>query len=294
MRQVLCLLTILLLPLPALTWGFKGHQMINRAALDAGGGKLPELLTSGRNEVIYNGYEPDRWREERDSALNIAQAPDHFLDSEYYGSVLNIPADRYKFVDEVVAARKAQPVQVGYLPYSIIENYGRLKVAFRSWRNARTAEERVAARAAAIHYAGVMGHYVADGSQPMHMTVHYNGWADNIPNPKGYTKDRGLHSRYESAFIDRAIEYELFAIKVQAPERLTDVFGAVKRYLNQGFLELEPMFEMERTGEFNPESPRQKGRDFIIAQLARASSMLGNLWYTAWIESGEPMSQRSR
>ncbi len=41
--------------------------------------------------------------------------------------------------------------------------------------------------AAIIFYAGWLGHYVGDGSQPLHVTVNYNGWTG--PNPHGYTTD---------------------------------------------------------------------------------------------------------
>src|SRR6266516_4450213 len=62
------------------------------------------------------------------------------------------------------------------------------------------------ARANAVYVAGVMGHYVGDGSQPMHLSFQYNGWLDTTPNPKNYTKDRGLHSRYEAAYVNAAID----------------------------------------------------------------------------------------
>ena len=80
--------------------------------------------------------------------------------------------------------------------------------------------------------------------------------------------------------------------KVRAPERLKDVFGSIKQYLSLGFSELEPLYELEKAGEFNPEQPRAKSTEFIAAQMARAATMLGNLWYTAWIESGEPVPSR--
>jgi hypothetical protein len=67
------------------------------------------------------------------------------------------------------------------------------------------------------------------------------------------------------------------------------VWDAVKQHLTQGFAELVPMYELEKTGEFNPEQPRAKGTDFIATQLARAATMLSNLWYTAWLESAEPV-----
>ena len=54
------------------------------------------------------------------------------------------------------------------------------------------------------------------------------------------------------------------------------------------FAELEPIYAMEKAGEFNPQSPRLMGTELIEAELARGATMLGSLWYTAWVESGEP------
>ena len=107
---------------------------------------------------------------------------------------------------ERVAAKKVELVKVGYLPYAIIENYGKLVNAFRFWRNAKTAQDRESARANAVYVAGVLGHYVGDASQPMHISIHYNGWVDSEPNPKNYTKDRTLHGRYESDYVNVAID----------------------------------------------------------------------------------------
>ena len=190
---------------------------------------------------------------------------------------------------EKLAGRKIELARVGYLPYAILENYGRLVNAFRFWRNARTPVDRESARANAVFYAGVLGHYVGDGSQPLHLSIHYNGRADNTSNPKNYTKDRRLHSRYEGAYVEAAIEFAMVRPKVQTPQRINDVSVATKQYLIQTFAELEPLYELEKTGEFNPERPRSKGTDFIANEIARAATMLGNFWYTAWLESGEPV-----
>jgi hypothetical protein len=169
-----------------------------------------------------------------------------------------------------------------------MEDYGRLRNAFRNWRNAKTDADRESARANAVYCAGILGHYVADGTMPMHLSVHYNGWADGYPNPKNFTKDRMFHSRYETAYVDAAIDEATVRKMVGAPQRVTDVFGAVKNHLSRTFSELEPMYELEKTGEFNPAAPRPKGTELISGELARGATMLGSLWYTAWIESGEP------
>ena len=291
MRTLLIAWLLLTLPVTGAAWGEKGHLMVNRLAIDVAASKLPEFMAASRDQLIYNGFEPDRWREESQSPMNIAQAPDHFFDSEYWGPIPTIEPDRYQFMQKV-AAKSIGLVRIGYLPYSIVENYGRVVNAFRHWRNAKSASDRESARANAVFYAGLMGHYAGDGSQPMHMSIHFNGWADGVPNPKNYTKDRRLHGRYEEAYVNAAVQIASVRPKVRAPQRLNDVFGSIKQYLTQAFADLEPMYELEKTGEFNPEQPRPKGTDFISGELARAGTILASLWYTAWLESGEPLPAR--
>src|SRR5207247_1511545 len=94
--------------------------------------------------------------------MNIAQEVDHFFDSEKWGAISTIPSDRYLFLQQLVE-RKGD-LKTGYVPYAIIENYGRLVNAFRFWRSAKTPNERKSAGANAIYVAGVMGHYVGDAN----------------------------------------------------------------------------------------------------------------------------------
>jgi len=287
MRRLLIVVLILSFPAWAGAWGEKGHLMVNRLAIAASASQLPAFMGGAADQITYNGFEPDRWREEAGTAMNTAQAPDHFFDSEMWGPIATVEADRYAFMAKL-AERKIDLSKIGYLPYAIIEGYGRLRNAFRQWRRAKTAEDRESARANAVFYAGVLGHYVADGAQPMHLTIHFNGWTDGVPNPKNFTKDRMFHSRYENAYVNRAVDAGRVRPKIEPPQRLQDVFGAVKTYLVQSLADLEPAYELEKSGEFNPDSPRAKGTDFIAGELAHAATMLSSLWYTAWIESGEP------
>jgi hypothetical protein len=279
---------LLLIPGSAHAWGEKGHLMINRLAIETFASKLPEFMNASREHIIYNGPEPDRWRDEGSGTpLNITQAADHFFDAELWGGPIStIDRDRFAFMEKT-AAKKVELVKIGYLPYAIIENYGKLVNGFRFWRNAKTTEDRESARQNAVYIAGVLGHYVGDGSMPMHLSIHYNGWLEGSPNPKAFTKDRGFHNRYESLFVNAAVNEAAVRAKLQAPQRLTNVWDSVKQYLGTAFSELEPAYELEKAGEINPQQPHTKGTEFIVNELARASTMLGNLWYTAWLESAE-------
>ena len=120
-----------------------------------------------------------------------------------------------------------------------------------------------------------------------------HGWGSTAPNPKNFTKEFGIHGRFEAAYVNAAIDISQVRPKVQAPQRLPNVWDAVKQYLAQTFSEVEPLYELEKAGEFNPDKPRAKGTDFIVAELSRAGTFLGSLWYTAWLESGEPVPARN-
>src|ERR1700686_159611 len=125
MRKVYAVLLCLLVSTSAGAWGEKGHLMVNRLAIDAAASKLPAFMNAGREHIIYNGPEPDRGREEgKTSVMNTVQAADHFFDSELWGSISTIEPDRYSFMEKV-AAKKVELVKIGYLPYAIIENYGK-------------------------------------------------------------------------------------------------------------------------------------------------------------------------
>jgi hypothetical protein len=288
MLKVVTFLVMLFVPQVAAAWGEKGHFMVNRLAIGSAGPVLPPFTQADRVQLVYNAYEPDRWRDEAGSAMNTAQALDHFFDSEMWGPISTIESERYAFMAKLVE-RKTDLAKVGYLPYAILENYGRLRNAFRRYRNAPSPQDRESARLNAVNYAGVLGHYVGDSTMPMHLSIHFNGWADGTANPRNFTTDRMFHSRYEDRYVNVAVEEGRVQSLVRPPERLYDVFAAVKDYLGQTFSQLEPMYEMEKAGEFNPDSPRPDGTAFITAQLARASTMLASLWYTAWVESGEPV-----
>src|SRR4030095_12822336 len=153
MRSFAACFLLLFVAASASAWGDKGHLIINRLAIEATASKLPEFMNAARDQLIYNAYEPDRWREEgRTSAMNTTQAADHFFDSEYWGAISTLEPDRYSFMEKV-AAKKVELVKIGYVPYAMLEHYGKLVNAFRFWRNAKTPQDRESARANAVYVA---------------------------------------------------------------------------------------------------------------------------------------------
>lgn len=139
---------------------------------------------------------------------------------------------------------------------------------------------------------GVMGHYVGDGSQPLHLSVHHNGWVGE--NPNGYTTSSKFHGFIDGGFIAKAgITYESLASRARAAGPLfgagatssrDPMFDAVMRYLKAQNERVEPLYRLEKEHKLDTEPPADpsEGRAFIEEQLLRGGEMLADIWVTAW------------
>ena len=275
----------------AYAWGNEGHTYINRVAAQKIPASMPRFLRRAIVEIAYLGPEPDRWRNPAEFALKNAQEPDHFIDLERVSWLDSLPKGRYEFYRKLYEKRAGStdhpddylPEHVGLQPYITMEVYGRLKAAFREYRQLKAAHQPTASvEQAIIFYAGWLGHYVADGSQPLHTTIQYNGWVG--PNPNGYTTQHDIHAQFETVYVGANITANNFSALVHAPERLKDPFTDYIAYLRQSNALVEKVYQLEKAGGF-----RDKGTpeafEFTTQRLAAGSQMLLDLWYTAWLES---------
>jgi hypothetical protein len=290
---------ILLQSITAVAWGNEGHTAINRVAAQKIPASMPPFLRRAVVEIAYLGPEPDRWRSPTEFALKNAQEPDHFIDLERVSWLDPLPPGRYEFYRKLYDKRASTthhpddylPERVGLQPYITMEVYGRLKAAFREYRQRLAAHQPThAVQQAIIFYAGWLGHYVADGSQPLHTTIQYNGWVG--PNPNAYTTQHTIHAQFESAYVAANITAKDFVGLVKNPERLDDPFAKYIAYLRTSNGLVENVYALEKAGGFNGKgSPDAFG--FTTHRLAAGSQMLLNLWYTAWLESTVPVPEHS-
>jgi hypothetical protein len=294
----LALITLVLMQSEAaVAWGNEGHTYVNRVAAEKIPATMPRFLRRAVVEIAYLGPEPDRWRSPSEFALKNAQEADHFIDLERVSWLDPLPRGRYEFYRKLYEKRAATtdspddylPEHVGLQPYITMEVYGRLKAAFREYRHRLAAHQPTqAVQQAIIFYAGWLGHYVADGSQPLHTTIRYNGWAG--PNPNGYTTQHTIHSQFETAYVAANITDKNFTLLVKPPERLDNPFDAYLGYLKQSNALVENVYVLEKAGGFTGKgSPA--AFDFTTQRLAAGSQMLLNLWYTAWLESAIPIPE---
>jgi len=139
---------------------------------------------------------------------------------------------------------------------------------------------------------GVMGHYVGDGAQPLHTTVHHNGWVGN--NPHGYTEWTGLHSWIDGGFIAKAgintaqllprVTPALPIDRTMPADGRDPVFVATVKYIAAQNDLVEPLYALEKAGGFKAENigKTTEGREFITGQLLKGGEMLSAIWLTAW------------
>lgn len=276
-------------PISVHAWGNEGHRIINRLAASNLPPDVPPFLRSGDalNEIEYLGPEPDRWRSPAEPELNAAQAPEHFIDLEPADALGPLPHRRLDFEAEVFAAGQ-RPEKIGLQPWETDEVWERLKAALREYRNlAAAGKDTRPVEQAALFYAGWLGHYVGDGSQPLHTTIQYNGWTG--PNPNGYTTSHQIHWQFEGPFVAANIHEPDVQAKMTPPHAIDgDVFDAYVAYLRHTAIYVEQVYQLEKAGGFvgsgTPES-----RDFATARLAAGASMLRDMIYSAWLVSAQPV-----
>ncbi len=294
--------SLLLLPLLAVpsshAWGNKGHIMISRLAAESLPADMPTFMRTPQavNEIAYLGPEPDRWRSRAEPELNAAQAPDHFIDFELADLIGTLPRQRYQYIAALYAyvaahpdmAAQLRPEKVGFQPYITNGVWERLKSAMRDYRTLSAAhQDTKPVEAAIIFYAGWLGHYVADGSQPLHVTVNYNGWVGK-ENPNGYTTDHTIHWRFEGPFVDAAINESDVQPLLAPLHPINDEWEDYLAYLRHTGSFVERVYQFDRQHGFDgtgtPES-----RQFTAERLAAGASMLRDLYAAAWVRSAEPV-----
>ncbi|MEX2526614.1 MAG: hypothetical protein WEA09_03155 [Gemmatimonadota bacterium] len=274
----------------ALRWGAHGHELAARAAATDLPAAMPAFFRNAAAQLEYLNPEPDRWRQDAFREMNESFRYDHYIDLENMPSrrTLDGARDRYEFIDALYRAGLENPHRdVGYLPFQIMELYQRLVTEFVMWRSA-SPRQRPWIDARIINDAGILGHYVTDASQPHHTTIHFNGWDRNTPNPQGYTTDRTFHSRFESQFVGVHVRFEhLLPVVRWEVHRLRNVRGGIIDYIWESNSRVEELYRLDRDFGFTRGQAHPETLQFAVERLAAGTSMLRDLWWTAWVESGE-------
>lgn len=280
-----------LLPVNLMAWGDAGHRLIGLAAAQKLPADMPAFFRAAADQLSYLNPEPDRWKDRAERAIDPAleggTSSDHYVDMDLVSPTVLKAAlaapNRFAFSDTLRAAGSAANT-VGLLPFAMLEQAQRLRGDFRLWRIAPDATVRGWIEARIIDDAGLLGHFVADGSNPHHTTKHHNGWVGD--NPKGYTTDNRFHSRFESAYVQAHMKLpDVLAAMTNAPRTLPTFRESIIAYLNTSYSQLDRLYELDKISPFQPESTTPEQKAFAAARLAAGAEMLRDVWYTAWVTS---------
>jgi hypothetical protein len=272
-------------------WGQRGHYLTGQAAAAKLPEAMPKFFRIAGPQLAYLNPDPDRWRSRDESrldpALDRGLAPDHFIDMEMLppdrlAAALAAP-NRHAYADTLRAAG-VDAAQMGFLPFRMLELSQRLREEFRLWRAAPNDQVRQWIQDRIINDAGLLGHYVADGSNPTHTSVQYNGWTG--PNPNGYATDHRFHSRFESAYVQAQIKIgDVLPDVTPTARSVGDFRTAIVAYLHTTNGEIEHLYQLDKAAPFDANTTSPADKAFTAARLAAGATMLRDLWWTAWVTS---------
>jgi len=305
---LIAVLASLALPVQALAWGGAGHTMINAVGAATLPAELPPFLhgPDAIGEIATLGPEMDRLKGSG-SSWDADNDNGHFLnigDDNKVAGLFALDALPASFAEYDAALRKAgqDPFKAGYVPYTILDGFEQIRKDFAYYRaDAYMAEHGTAAdrpfferdmglrQALTIRDIGVWGHFVADASQPLHISVHYNGWGD-FPNPSNYTT-RHIHSFFESTYVrDHAKAAAVTAlvkpyVAVDPPALISnaDMLKRIGAYLAASNARVIPLYQLYQNGDFDRGSPR--ATDFTDQCLAAGATQLRDWIALAWEDS---------
>ena len=306
----------------AFGWDAEGHRIVAKLGLAALPPDFPAFARDGAaaSRIDFLCNVPDRWRNV-DPWLNQSGASwtDHFFDIEQVADagldLKTISSFRLDFAVAFAEGRAKHPEKFrpidpaknldhtrewpGSAPWAIADWYHKLRSAFGYLKAYEelggTPEEIANAKLDVVYAMGVMAHYIADCAQPLHSTVHHNGW--DGPNPNGYTTWKGIHSWVDGAIVARSkLTAEELAPRVKPGEALAlnaradgrDPFFVVALdYIIAQNQLVEPLYRLEKEGKLGNEKPdangqqpfppkpvAPEGREFVARQLLAGGKML--------------------
>lgn len=268
-------------------WGFFGHKRINRIAVFT----LPqEMFGFYKDHIEYlteHAVDPDKRRYAVEG-----EAQCHYIDLDHYYKPGEDPFTIMprRWYDAVAKFTEDTLQTYGIVPWHINVMKLKLQKAFET-KNVDLI----------LKYSADIGHYIGDAHVPLHTTENYNGQM---------TGQRGIHGLWESRLVEvNAEDYDYFVGKGKYVKSVVDfAWEAVEA----SHLALDSVLRIEKelTAEFPSDkkySYEQRGNvtisvysyDFSQEYHKRMNGMVerrmraaiiavGSIWYTAWVDAGQP------
>lgn len=269
------------------SWGFYGHRKINRMAVFT---LPPEMIAFYKNNIAFieaHAVDPDKRR-----YASKGEAPRHYIDIDHYAEEGEDPFEVVpKYWNDAVEKFTEDTLQAyGIVPWHISAMTNWLTKAFKT-----QDANKILSLSADI------GHYIADAHVPLHTTMNYNGQLSG---------QKGIHGLWESripeltaanfdflvgraVYIEKPIEAAWKAVK-ESHACLETVFSK-ERELTKSF-PVDQKYAFEQRGQSTVKQYSQQFAlsyssqmdDMVESRMQKAILMVGSIWYTAWVNAGQP------
>ena len=219
--------------------------------------------------------------------------------AKYYDDVWELDLDSFQlYFDEFFPTSNGYKViaedkfsEYGVLPFHLMRMQNKLTKAFEN-KDAKSI----------LRISADYGHYIGDAHVPLHTTENYNGQLTN---------QIGIHAFWESRIPELFAEeeYDFFVGKAEYVENKVDYFWDIILTSHQ-LVDSVLLIEADMVKAFpedkqfcfdnrNDLTVRTQCRAFAEAYSDRMQGMveermassvysLGSLWYTAWVDAGQP------
>lgn len=265
------------------SWGFFAHKKINQLAVFTLPPAMAGFYKANINYITESAVNPDRRR-----YTIPEEAPRHFIDLDDYGDSAIYKLPRY-WSDAVIQFGEDSLQLHGIVPWHIYRVYLQLKEAFLM-----KDPDRI------LRTSADLGHYIGDAHVPLHTTKNYDGQL---------TDQLGIHGFWESRLPELYFDqYDFFVGKAVHISNVQLAAWKVVMKSNDAVdsvLYLEKLlFEEMGNKKFNFETKGKQTVKVVSEEYARryhemlsgmverqfraSVKMTGDIWFTAWVDAGQP------
>lgn len=260
-------------------WGRRGHQIVGETAAQIAG---ESGVKAHSFDVGFYANVPDIiWKR---PATFDTERKQHFMDMEKFKAAFKArPEVATPFRLSRADFDRTFPelkTDAGRAYWRIREMFARLtKIGERLKAKELTRAERHELQLDWLVSGGVMGHYIGDLGQPLHVSENYDG---------ELTNQRGIHSFFEDVCVDEL--YPEIAAKVMAKVRAawpayskanaeTDVLALTEKLAEDSNRAIPGLLEIDRRqGRENRARACAKFEPLLVARMSASSLLLAELF----------------
>ncbi|MEW5845402.1 MAG: S1/P1 nuclease [Bacteroidota bacterium] len=252
------------------SWGGTGHYIISLEARRSFNTEMQQFV-DWANYLAGHASDADNRK-----SSDPTEAPKHYIDIDNYAEFLANQPMPQSLSEAVSKYDNNFVVDNGTLPWATKSTYDSLVLALR---NSRTDKAK--------QFAADLGHYVADGHMPLHLTKNYNGQL---------TGNTGIHSRYESTMINAHAD-EFYNSQPREITYVQNVQQYIFDYIYFNYQYVDSIVKADSYAknintDYNSSAYKDalwnKTKGFTNRLFESASQRLAELIYSAWIEAGRP------